>query len=135
MTTQTCSDPILNAEVCPYCGNKPELVDSAEIYGISFGNAYLCRPCDAYVGCHKKSIIPLGRLANRELRKAKMNAHFYFDSLWLKKMSAGFTKHEARSAAYKWLSRQMGTPPEQTHIGMFDVVQCNRVAELCKPYC
>lgn len=38
----------------------------------------------------------------------------------------------ARNAGYAWLSQQMGLPPEQTHIGMFDVDQCKRVVEICK---
>ena len=36
--------------------------------------------------------------------------------------------------AYKWLSEQLGMPRKDTHIGMFDVDQCKRVVEICKPY-
>lgn len=32
-----------------------------------------------------------------------------------------------------WLSIQLGVPHEVCHIGMFDVKNCKRVVELCKP--
>jgi len=125
---------ILKGKECPYCGMKPEMVDSSEVYSKSYGNIYLCRPCRSWVGVHKHDDKPLGRLANAELRKAKRAAHYYFDQLWTRKIKQGFKKNHARSKAYKWLSVEMKTKPEFTHIGMFDVSQCNRVVEICKPY-
>lgn len=83
--------------VCPYCGNKAELVDSAVVYGRSYGIIWLCYPCDAYVGVHKNSPrhAPLGRLANKELREWKMRAHEVFDQLWI---SARMTRPTAAMA-------------------------------------
>lgn len=40
-----------------------------------------------------------------------------------------------RNKAYLWLSSQLGIPHEVCHIGMFDVDNCKRVIELCKPIC
>lgn len=97
---------------CPYCGKRAEFVDSAEVYhGRSYGMIYLCRPCDAYVGCHGngKGDSPKGRLANAELRRWKIAAH----------------------NAYAWLAEQMGLPKEKTHIGMFDVAECQQVIQIC----
>jgi hypothetical protein len=109
---------------CDYCGTQAEFVDSKEIYGRSYGMLYLCRPCKAYVGVHKGSDRPLGRLANAELRGWKNKAHAAFDPLW--------KSHEmSRHAAYKWLSDQMGLASEETHIGMFDVPKCKLVVYLC----
>src|SRR5580700_2416837 len=69
--------------ICPYCEQPAKLVDSAEIYGgRSYGWAYLCSPCRAYVGCHDGTKRPLGRLANADLRAAKIRAHDAFDKLW-----------------------------------------------------
>ena len=56
---------------CDYCGRETEYVDSKVIYGKSYGKIYLCRNCMAYVGVHKGTDKPLGRLANAELRKRK----------------------------------------------------------------
>ena len=104
---------------CDYCGRRAEFVDSKEIYGKSYGMVYRCRPCGAYVGVHKGSDVPLGRLANAELRYWKKAAHAAFDPLW----QYGRFKHQ-RNAAYRWLSEQMQLPVEKTHIGMFDIEQC-----------
>ena len=67
---------------CDYCGRETEYVDSKVIYGKSYGKIYLCRNCMAYVGVHKGTDKPLGRLANAELRNWKKAAHAVFDPLW-----------------------------------------------------
>lgn len=126
---------IVEAKICPYCGNEPKYVDSEVIYGKSYGMVYYCEDCDAYVGVHKDSNKPLGRLANSELREAKKKAHFYFDQLWRRAIDEGRKKYIARNAAYKWLSTELGTPLTYTHIGMFDINLCDKVVKLCLPYC
>jgi hypothetical protein len=127
-------NPFLTAKKCPYCNDKPKLIDSVEIYGTSYGMAYYCAPCDALVNCHKGTTKPLGRLANKELRYWKRVAHEHFDPLWKKAIEKGRTKKEARGAAYKWLAKQMNLDIELCHVGMFDIEQCKKVIELCKPY-
>jgi len=122
---------INKGKVCPYCGNGTEYRDSEVVYGRSYGMIYICVPCDAYVGVHKGSNRSLGRLANKELREWKKLAHAAFDPLWKKKMSAGFSKHEARSKGYVWLSNQMELHIDETHIGMMDVDKCKMVIEIC----
>lgn len=124
---------------CDYCGQPASLVSGDVIYphrrDLAHKQFWHCADCRAWVGCHQGTTNSLGRLANAELRKAKGEAHSFFDPLWRQKIKRqGVKKREARSKAYAWLSEQMGIPPEQTHIGMFDVEQCRRVVELCKPY-
>jgi len=112
--------------ICPYCRQPAELVDSKEIYGRSYGHKmWICRNDLAWVGCHKGSIKPLGRLANAELRHWKNLAHEAFDPLW----KYGRFKGD-RDAAYRWLSQQMGVPYKNTHIGMFDVAQCQKAIQI-----
>jgi hypothetical protein len=126
---------LFSGKICPYCGNETIFVDSAQVYhGKSYGMIYLCRPCQAWVGVHRGTNQALGRLANAELRRWKQKAHACFDPLWKRKMEKGFTKKEARKAGYRWLSIEMNLPFEETHIGMFDVEQCQKVVELCTPY-
>ena len=110
---------------CDYCGHLAKYVDSEVIYKKSYGMIYLCSPCDAYVGTHKRTDTPLGRLANAELRKWKKLAHAYFDPIW---QHGRFKKR--RGDAYKWLSEQMKLPVSETHIGMFDVEQCRQVVSI-----
>ena len=110
---------------CPYCGRRAEYVDSKCVYGKSYGMIYLCRNCMAYVGVHKGTDQPLGRLANAELRYWKKRAHAAFDPLWKYGRFRG-----RRNAAYAWLAEKMGLPREKTHIGMFGVAECRRVIQI-----
>ena len=109
---------------CPYCGAPSELVADTEIYGRSYGGrCYVCRPCDAWVGCHRGTAKALGRLAYRELRQLKHQAHEAFDPIW----RDGYLP---RTAAYEILSIAFGLPAWQTHIGMFDEDMCHAVIRL-----
>lgn len=110
---------------CPYCKGKAELIDSAEVYGTSYGLIWICRPCEAWVGTHKTSPVnaPLGRLANKELRKWKQAAHACFDPLWK-------TKKMTRNQAYKWLAEKLNIHHRCCHIGYFDVDQCKAVVAI-----
>lgn len=111
---------------CDYCGRLAEYVNSAIVYGgRSYGMIYYCPPCNAYVGVHKGTDKPLGRLADANLRFWKKNAHAAFDPLWK-------SRRMSRSQAYSWLSAKMGLSPELTHIGMFDVAQCKQVVNIMK---
>lgn len=111
---------------CDYCGRQAEYVDSKAIYGKSYGMIYICRRCNAYVGVHDGTDIPLGRLADSQLRYWKKAAHSAFDPIWKYGRYRG-----RRDAAYRWLSRQMNLSPEETHIGMFTVEQCKEAVQIC----
>ena len=111
--------------MCDYCGKQSHFVDSTIVYGRSYGMIYYCPGCKAWVGVHKGTDVPLGRLADAQLRKAKIAAHAAFDTIWRRRRTT-------RKEAYKWLSEQMGLPVEKTHIGMFDLAQCEQVITLCK---
>lgn len=119
------TDPILTGKICPYCGKESELIDSAEVYGESYGAMYICRDCNAYVGCYSGTTTALGRLADADLRKAKMRARHYLDQLWK-------DRRHRRYSTYTWLSKQLGIPRELTHVGMSDIEQCRRIAEICR---
>lgn len=124
---------IRRAERCPYCFQKTELVSNDQIYGKVYGSgkAYLCRPCNAYVGTHADGR-PLGSLANEELRLWRNIAHSYFDAIWQKRIENGKSRHFARQDAYRWLRKQMHKGPDNTHIAMFTVEECQQVVQLCR---
>lgn len=129
----------IQSPICPYCGKNSELTNGSAIYpsrkDLADRSFYLCRPCDAYVGCHKGTSKPLGRLANKSLRIAKQHAHAAFDPLWQTKMQREqVSKRVARQAGYEWLARCMGISVAECHIGMFDVRQCEQVIAICKPF-
>lgn len=117
---------------CPYCGNDAELTTGYKVYphrlDLADLKVWACFPCDAWVGTHKNSPThaPLGRLANAELRRAKMAAHAAFDPWW---KSGRMTRREA----YQKLANLMSMDPKDAHIGMFDVEQCKTVVLLSTP--
>jgi len=117
--------------VCPYCSEPAKLVNGVVIYPHRedlFGKKFWqCAPCNAYVGTHANSGShkPLGRLADAELRAAKMAAHKAFDPMWK-------NGRRSRMQAYAWLSRRLHIKKENCHIGMFNVTQCYDVVRLCK---
>ena len=117
-------------EVCPYCGKEVVCRDSDIIYGRSYGMVWVCSSwpkCDAYVGCKKGTSQPLGRLADKELRFWKKQAHDKFDKLWK-------NGDMNRTYAYTWLSRTLAIPPEKCHIGMFDITLCKAVCTAVSRY-
>lgn len=117
--------------VCPYCGNVAVRVTGKEIYphrpDLEERSFYLCKPCDAYVGTHKGTYRPLGRMANAELRKAKIAAHSKFDLLW---KSGQFD----RTGAYAFMAKKLGLSMTECHIGMFDVAMNKRVEQVVDQY-
>ena len=116
---------------CPFCRSSVSLIDSAKVFGCSYGFIYLCDAypkCDARVGCHPRTIIPMGTLADKELRRWRSLAHRKFDPLW---QSGVFP---SRQAAYKWLSKAMELPLSRTHVAMFDKRQCQRAIALIESF-
>jgi hypothetical protein len=64
-------------------------------------------------------------LANKELRRAKNNAHCAFDPLWQDGTMS-------RSDAYAWLASQLGISMDSCHIGEFDVEMCSQTVVVCR---
>jgi len=105
---------------CRYCAGKVVYVDNKEIYGRSYGSwpyAYSCTSCDAYVGVHPGTTVPLGTLADKETRQARKDVKPAFNRLW---QEGDMT----RSQAYKRLAGKMDIPTNHCHISWFDSDQC-----------
>jgi hypothetical protein len=113
---------------CPYCNKLTMLVKGKTIYphrkDLHDRYYYLCRPCNAYVGCHRGTTHPLGVPASPEVRKARSAAHAAFDPLWQ-------GKSMKRKAVYQWMADHLGIPVEDCHIGNFDVETCRKVVKIC----
>ncbi len=116
---------------CPFCNSRVSLIESAKIYGCHYRFIYLCNSypkCDARVKCHPRTIIPMGTLADKELRRWRSLVHRKFDPLW---QSGVFP---SRQTAYKWLSKAMKLPLEKTHVAMFNIRQCQRAIALVEGF-
>ena len=84
--------------------------------------------CDAYVGCHRTTNKPLGRLANKELRVAKSAAHAAFDPIWQQNTE----DRNRRRHGYLWLAKELEIEYALCHIGMMDVETCRQVVKICQ---
>lgn len=121
-------------KICEYCGFPAPLVPDGQVYSRGgFGKmVYFCQPCNAWVGVHRGTTTPLGRMAGPELRRLKVQDHALFDPLWRAAMKhRGWHKVKARGRAYRWLALSLGIPAERCHIGMFDEAMCNRAIGVC----
>lgn len=108
---------------CPYCGKEAEWVENKEIYGRNYGKSfmsYLCRSCDAYVGCHQNTRRPLGIMANRELREQRKKAHANLDPYW----KSGKMQ---RSEMYHRLKEVFG---REIHVGESDLETAKKLSEI-----
>ena len=120
------------SEICRYCGGKIRVVPAEQIYGkaaaerLNLQTEYIhqCQNCNARVGCHKGTKRPLGSVANETLRLKRMETHHVFDSFWRRK---GMT----RTQAYRWLAKKLDLPVKRTHIGGFEMDQCQMTIDLC----
>lgn len=120
-------NPVPAPTDCRYCGASVRLVNNSEIYGREFGDwpfAYFCSGCRAYVGLHPKTDIPLGTLADDELRKARNQCKKVFHAVMER---SGLS----RTRAYQWLADQMEIEVDHCHWGWFEVDQCKRAAAIC----
>lgn len=127
---------LMTGQVCPYCGQDTEHVHSSEVYKRTHGMIYICRDCQAWVGCHKsKPDEALGMIANAELRAWRRRAHFYFDHLWRRKIhQEGLVRSHARNKGYKWLREEMGLTKFTCHIARFDIERCQQAITICEPH-
>lgn len=121
---------------CPYCGSPVALRSVGGIYKENNRGTmlYVCArypECDAYVRVQPGTNIPLGSLADRDLRALRNQAHRYFNQLYL---SGLMTKENA----YAWLSDQISAPRKEAHIGHLGEYYCKLVIdksrELLKMY-
>lgn len=114
---------------CPFCADGGAVVftrNSVKYGGREYGAwpwCYFCLTCDAYVGCHPGTVIPLGTLADQKTLNARKEAHAAFDPLW---RDGPFTRKEA----YKYLAEQLGIQREDCHISWFGVDECKRVVDV-----
>ena len=124
------SKDVFAAKICPYCKSENiKIISETDVYGREYKGRKIIAcgnypACDSYVGTHDDGTA-LGRLANKELRLAKKEAHNTFDRLWK-------SKEMSRGKAYQMLSDFLEIDSKYTHIGMFSVETCKKIIEWVK---
>lgn len=116
---------------CPYCGAPVVRRYGRDLFGSHAKEPdalyYACArypACNAYVSAHKNSRLPMGVLADPELRRKRILAHEAFDQLW---KAGPLTKKQA----YRWLQGALGVTEDLAHIACLSHYQCDRIIELC----
>lgn len=123
-------NPLPVPATCPCCGSsRIECAHHEAVYGREYSDwpwMLRCLSCTATVGLHPFTNIPLGTLANKAIRDARMRAKDAFNPIW----KTGFM---TRGEAYAWLAKQLGIErAEDCHIGWFNEEQCNAVVQACE---
>lgn len=115
-------DPVPAPVTCPDCQGRVQIAHHTQIYrsGKAYSDwpwAYRCTSCDAMVGMHPFTAIPLGTLAGAELRNMRATCKQPFNLLW---------QHNrmSRIDAYQALADHLGIPKAECHFGLFDADQC-----------
>ena len=108
-----------------------------EIYGLSDRQLldpekylYVCSgypSCDSYIGAHKKSMRPMGTMADSNLRNKRIEAHRALDAIW---KNGYMTKH----STYIWLQNRLNLREKDTHIGKFSYYLCEQTIRECTDY-
>jgi hypothetical protein len=116
--------------ICDYCAAKAVLVRLGEDgypYRDDRGPLWICAACEAWIGIFSRSTrhVPLGRLANAELRNWKTKLHEALEPLVAVKVRRdSCTVFEARAKVYRWLASEMQLDEKRCHINLFDAEQC-----------
>ena len=115
---------------CPYCGSHSVLRSADGIYRCNDKKTmlYVCSKypvCDSYVRVHPGTKIPVGMMANRDLRALRNEAHRNFDQLHKQGLMS-------KEDAYLWLASILAAPLGQAHIGYLGEYYCRQVIEASK---
>lgn len=100
---------------------------ASEIYGDPSCQdmLYVCSRypvCDAYVATYPGTKVPMGPLANGDLRHLRIRAHRTFDQIWQRHIMS-------KRTAYKWMADTFGLRLQDAHIGMFNEYRCRQLIE------
>ena len=78
-----------------------------------------------YVAAHRDTLLPMGTLADRNLRRKRMEAHSALNRV----IASGLM---TRKQAYRWLQVRLGLPESEAHIAKFSELRCQKVIDLCR---
>ena len=122
--------------ICDYCGAQARLVRAGEEdypYRDDHGALWLCAACEAWIGVFARSTrnVPLGRLANAELREWKTKLHAALEPMAAAKVRRdGCTIFEARAKGFQWLAGELWIQDQKCSIHTLDVAQCKAAVEI-----
>ena len=116
--------------LCPKCGAMAILRPASEIYGDPrrTDRLYVCSnypKCRSYVSTYPGTNVPMGVLADGDLRNLRIQAHRKFDEVWK-------TGIMSRENAYRWMADRLGISMRDAHIAMFGEYRCRELIRECE---
>ncbi|AOM40538.1 zinc-finger-containing protein [Xenorhabdus hominickii] len=127
---QRVNDPLPIPTQCQCCRNHVTIAHHTEVFGEIRSRwpwLYVCWSCDARVGMHPETNIPLGYLADKPTREARRKGKQVFDRM------RAFRNWE-RTDAYRWLAWQLGISFNRCHFGWFDTDMCEKAEHICREF-
>ncbi|TDB41635.1 zinc-finger-containing protein [Photorhabdus luminescens] len=127
---QRVKDPLPIPTECRYCYADVTIIHHEKIFGKAYSKwpwLYICTSCGAYVGMHPYTDIPLGTLADKATRNARLSSKRYFEQIW---QSGKLTRTEA----YRWLAGKLRINTHQCHFAWFDADMCERAKNICMEF-
>lgn len=112
------------------CSANVRLTTNDRLYGRQYGQwpyVYFCDDCNAAVGCHPNTYVPLGRMADKETRHLRAKVHESFDPIWRSGLMS-------RSDAYRWLASLLEIEYEACHISWLSKDQLKLARERAAVY-
>jgi len=116
------------AVICPDCGSRMVLRETQKFRYANSGEPRKFWGCSRFPACRATHGAhpdgrPLGIPGDAATKKARMEAHDAFDSLW---KSGRMTRHQA----YRAMQDLMGMSVNEAHIGRFTREQCSKLVAL-----
>lgn len=109
--------------VCLDCGEGRLSLKTSKVGTLFYGcsNFPTCRGSHSAV---QKTGAPMGVVANKATRVARVHAHEVFDRIWKRKLVP------SRHDAYKWMREHMKLSHSKAHISMMSKEQCETLVAL-----
>ena len=95
------------------------------ILAITCMSAVVIHPVIPTSGVHKKTMRPMGTLANGDLRHKRIEAHRALNQV----VNSGIM---TKKGIYIWLQNRFGLREKDMHIGKFSEYRCEETARECK---
>ena len=116
------TNPLPAPTECPFCSSAVRVASHEAVYGRDYSDwpwMYHCTHCDASVGMHPFTHIPLGTMADRQLREVRKKAKAPFERIW----RGG---RMTRAQAYRALAEHLNLSARECHFGWFNAEQCQK---------
>jgi hypothetical protein len=126
---------------CNYCGSPAVLTRSGDEhypYREDHGPLWMCADCQAWIGTFPRSTrnVPLGRLADSDLRELKAKLHAALEPLAQAKVRRdGCSVFEARAKGIRWIYQRIDAEfPDKGSIHTLDAEQCARAISVIEQF-